>query len=158
MIRGICFWEVFVKSLGAKANQRSGDHQKLDWSLIVRPFALEELRLWFIQTPQILFFIHSRSWAGHVKEWVENTWVRSLEVEPIFVSAGWKMNAAQCVAGVQRLHSSDAGKAHLTSALRCNFTALQTDQLRTKAQQSFKLQQTTGIQCLSQRLKKVRQL
>ena len=55
------------------------------------------------------------------------------------------MNAAQCVAGVQRLHSSDAGKAHLTSVLRCNFTAMQTDQLRTKAQQSFKLQQTTGI-------------
>ena len=55
------------------------------------------------------------------------------------------MNAAQCVAGVQRLHSSGAGKAHLTSVLRCNFTAMQTDHFRTKAQQSFKLQQTTGI-------------
>lgn len=91
------------------------------------------------------FFILLRSWAGHVKELVENTWVRSLEVEPIFVCGGWKMNAAQCVAGVQRLHSSGAGKAHLTSVLRCNFTAMQTDHFRTKAQQSFKLQQTTGI-------------
>ena len=157
--RGFRFWEAFVKSLGGRANQRSGDHQKLDWSLIVRPFAFEELRLRFIHTPPISFLHLLRSWAVHVKEWVENTWVRSLEVEPIFVCGGWKMNAAQCVAGVQRLHSSGAGKAHLTSVLRCNFTAMQTDQFRTKAQQSFKLQQTTGItQCLSQRLKKVRQL
>ena len=94
---------------------------------------------------KFLFFILLRSWAGHVKEWVENTWVRSLEVEPIFVSGGWKMNAAQCVAGVQRLHSSDAGKAHLTSVLRCNFTAMQTDQLRTKAQQTSSSNKLLGL-------------
>ena len=60
------------------------------------------------------------------------------------------MNAAQCVAGVQRLHSSDAGKAHLTSVLRCNFTAMQTDQVTTKAQQTSSFNKLLGLQCLSQ--------
>ena len=60
ILRGFRFWEAFVKSLGGRANQRNGDHQKLDWTLIVRPFAFEELRLWFIHRPQIPFLHPSK--------------------------------------------------------------------------------------------------
>ena len=108
---------------------------------------------------KFLFFILLRSWAGHVKEWVENTWVRSLEVEPIFVSGGWKMNAAQCVAGVQRLHSSDAGKAIWRQCWgvispRCKPTSSEPKHNKLQAPTSY-------WDCnvwVSQRLKKVRQL
>ena len=143
--RGFCFWEAFVKSLGGRANQRSGDHQKLDWTLIVRPFAFEELRFWFIHRPQISF-LHPSKIMGWSCQRVGWEYLSAIIRGGAHFCQRWVKNECRSMCrGGAKASFFRCRQSHLTSVLRCNFTAMQTDQLRTKAQQTLSSNNLLGL-------------